>query len=70
MNDILQMIQMIKNPQEYVKKMMANNTNPVMKNLIQMAEKNDKQGLESFARNMLKEQGQNYDEIIKILNMK
>lgn len=43
---------------------MAGN-NPIIKNLIEMADKGDKQGVEAFARNMLKERNINYDEEFK-----
>lgn len=36
--------------------------NPVMGNLIDMANKGDTKGLENFARNLFKEKGRNFDE--------
>lgn len=36
--------------------------NPILSNLINMAEKGDNEGVENFARNMLKERGMNLDE--------
>ena len=33
----------------------------MVKNLVEMAEKGDSQGVENFARNMLKEQGRDFD---------
>lgn len=50
-------------PKGLVKSMAGNN--PIVKNLIDMAEKGDKQGIETFARNMLKERNINYDEEFK-----
>lgn len=38
------------------------NNNPMMNNVIGMAQKNDVKGLEEFARNMAKEKGVNVDE--------
>ena len=35
--------------------------NPMLKNLINMAEKGDTKSVESFARNLLKERGLDYD---------
>lgn len=40
---------------------MAGN-NPIIKNLIEMADKGDKQGVETFARNVLKERGVDFDK--------
>lgn len=50
------------NPKNMVINMLKNNTNPIFANLIEMANKNDVKGLESFARNMYKEKGKNFDE--------
>ena len=50
--------------------MLRNNGNPIFNNLMQMAEKNDTQGLEEFARNYCKERGCDFDkEIQKFQNM-
>ena len=54
------------NPMEMIKQMVMNkigkNMNPMQQNLINMANKGDVKGVETFARNLLKEQGRNYDE--------
>ncbi len=47
-------------PKGIVKQMVGNN--PILGNLINMAEKGDNQGVENFARNVLKERGMNLDE--------
>lgn len=39
-----------------------NNSNPMFANLINMAEKGDTKGVEDFARNLLKEQGRDFDK--------
>ena len=39
--------------------------NPMVGNVIQMAQKNDVQGLEQFARNLGKEKGVDVDELYK-----
>ena len=44
-----------------LKQRMGNN-NPMMNNVIGMAEKNDVNGLEQFARNLAKEKGINIDD--------
>lgn len=69
-NNPLDLIQLIKNPKQYVMNMAKQTPNPMLNNLVQMAEKNDMKSLESFARNMFKEQGQNYDEIVAMFNNK
>lgn len=50
-------------PKGIVKQMVGKN--PMLSNLVNMAEKGDNQGLETFARNFLKERGLNYDEEFK-----
>jgi hypothetical protein len=49
------------NPQQIIKNILGNNSNPMINNLVQMAQKGDKQGVEKFARNMLKERGRDFD---------
>ena len=44
-------------PKQMVMDMVRENTNPMFNNLIQMAEKNDTQGLENFAKNLYKQKG-------------
>lgn len=65
----LQMIKLAmsggKNPQEIVKQMIGNNNNPIIQNLVKMAENGDYKGVENVARNMLKEQGRDFDAEIK-----
>lgn len=39
-----------------------NNANPMFSNLINMAKKGDKNGIENFARNLFKEQGRDFDK--------
>lgn len=41
------------------------NSNPMMNNVIGMAQKNDVKGLEEFARNLAKEKGINVDDYYK-----
>jgi len=53
-------------PQGIVKSMVGNN--PIFNNLISMAEKGDNQGVENFARNMLKERGLDLDK--ELANLK
>lgn len=67
MNNPLELLKAIKNPKEYVMNMAKQNNNPILNNLIDMANKNDKKGLENFANNMLKEQGMDLNQIMSNL---
>lgn len=63
--NFLQMLKGIKNPKEAAMRMMRENpntNNPIMKNLMDMAEKGDGKGIEKFARNLFKEQGKDFDK--------
>lgn len=65
MNNPMQFMNMlkgIKNPKDAVINMIKSNNNPMIKNLVEMAEKGDTKGVENFARNVFKEQGRNFDE--------
>lgn len=50
------------NPKEIVSKMISNNSNPIVGNLVNMANKGDTKGIEEFARNYMKEQGKDFDK--------
>lgn len=60
----LEIIKAIKNPQEYVLSVLGTNTNPMLKNLVEMAKNGNSKGVEQFARNFFKEQGQDLDKIL------
>lgn len=64
MNNPMQFMNMlkgIKSPKEAVINMIKSNNNPMIKNLVEMAEKGDNKGVENFARNIFKEQGRDFD---------
>ena len=68
MNNPMQFMNMlkgIKSPKDAVINMIKSNNNPMIKNLVEMAEKGDNEGIEKFARNMFKEQGRDFDSEIK-----
>lgn len=46
---------------------MINRNNPMASKLIKMAESGDNKGIETFARNFLKEKGYDYDKEMKNL---
>ena len=65
MNNPIELIKMFMkqgNPKQLVEKLVINNTNPVIKDLIQKAQNGDTKAVEQFARNLFKEQGKNFDE--------
>lgn len=49
-------------PQQIVMRMMEKNTNPLISNLIKMAQAGNSGKVEEFARNICKERGKNFDE--------
>lgn len=66
MNNFLQALSQIKNPQSFIENAMKNNQllqNPVGRNAIEMIKNGDKKGTEELARNLLKERGLNPDEV-------
>ena len=68
MNNPMQMMNFlkgVKNPKDAVINMIKSNNNPMVKNLVEMAEKGDNVGIEKFARNIFKEQGRDFDSEIK-----
>ena len=65
MNNPLQfmsMLKSIKNPKEAVISMVKSNNNPMIKNLVEMAEKGQIEDLKNFGRNLYKDNGRNFDE--------
>lgn len=54
-----------KNPQLIVTELLKKNSNPVISNLVNMIQKGDSKGVENFARNLLKEQGRDFDKEFK-----
>lgn len=58
----MSMLKSIKNPKEAVINMIKSNNNPMLKNLVEMANKGDTAGVEQFARNYMKEQGKDFDQ--------
>ena len=48
-------------PQKIIEQMVGNN-NPMMANLVKMANAGDTEGVEKIARNMFKEKGRDFDK--------
>ena len=42
--------------------MIKSNNNPMIKNLVEMAEKGNSKGVEEFARNLYAQQGRDFDK--------
>lgn len=62
----MQMLQGMRNPQQFLQQMMGNNivmSNPMARNAMQMAQKGDSKGIEQMARNLCKEKGLNADDV-------
>lgn len=55
------------NPETYIKNIISQNTNPILKNLLQMGQQGKTQELNNFMRNFLKEKGYDFDEELKKL---
>lgn len=50
-------------PQEFLMKtMMGNNSNPMINRLINMAQNGNSKEIETFARNIMKEKGRDFDK--------
>ena len=65
-NNPIEMIKLFmgenKTPQQILQKVMKDNSNPVLNNLINMAQTGDSKGVENFARNICKEKGKDFDK--------
>lgn len=62
MNNPLQFVQMVRNPQSFLQQAMNNSQimqNPISRNALEMYQKGDKQGLNELADNLCKEKGIN-----------
>ena len=67
MNNPMNMVKGIANkgatPQEFLMKtIMGNNSNPMINRLINMAQNGNSKEIETFARNIMKEKGRDFDK--------
>lgn len=60
--DLLKTMMGKMSPQQIAMNLIGTNTNPMIQNLVQMAQNGDTKGVEQFARNMFKEQGKDFDK--------
>ena len=61
-NEFMNMIKGFKNPKEAVINMVKSNNNPMIKNLVEMAENGNSKGVKEFARNLYAQQGRDFDK--------
>jgi hypothetical protein len=63
----ISIFQMMKaGPKQFIQQMMGNNqimSNPMVQNVMQMAQQGNMRGVEQMARNLCKEKGLNADEV-------
>ena len=57
----IEFIKGIQNPKDFVIKMIGQNSNPMLNNLMQMAKKGNSKEIETFARNFCRERGRDFD---------
>lgn len=50
-----------RNPKSIIEQIIIQNSNPIVNNLVSMAQKGDTKGVENFARNICKEKGIDFD---------
>ena len=63
----MQMLQVMKNPQQFLQQMMGNRqmmSNPIIKNALGMVQSGDAKGIEKLARNLCKEKGIEVDDFV------
>lgn len=63
--NILKTMMNSKSPQDMVMNMMSNNSNPMLSNLMKMANSGNSKGIETFARNLCSQKGINFDNEFK-----
>ena len=68
MNNIFQMMQAARNPQQFLQQVMQNSQlmqNPLAKNAIEMYQRGDRDGINKLAQNLCHEKGLNMQDIEK-----
>lgn len=67
MNNPLQMLSTIRNPEQFIQQAMNNSQimkNPLAKNALEMYQRGDKDGINKMAENLCKERGLKPEEVI------
>ena len=70
MNNPVEFIKMIRNPQQLIQQIMCNNSamqNPIMQNGIRMMQNGDTEGIKRLVENICKERGTTVEEVRKQL---
>lgn len=70
MNNPINIIQVLGNPQQFLQKVIGNNQimgNPMARNAVEMMQNGNAQGIEQMARNLCKEKGLNADDVMNQL---
>lgn len=71
LGQIISLIKGGKNPEQMVMSILGNNLSPVEQKLVRMARNNDVKGLETFATNLYKQKGMDFNkEVNNIFNLK
>lgn len=58
----IEFIKGIKNPEQFIMNTIKQNSNPMMEQLMQMAKSGNTKEVETFARNVFKQQGRDFDK--------
>lgn len=64
--NLMNIFRMIKNPQQLMQQIAGNNkimSNPIVQNVMQMAQQGNMRGVEQMARNLCQEKNLNADEV-------
>lgn len=64
--NLINIFRAVKNPQQFIQQIAGNNqimSNPMVQNVMQMAQQGNMRGVEQMARNLCKEKGLNADEV-------
>lgn len=73
MNNSLNVLQMLKNPQQFLQNAVNNSQamqNPIFKNALEMYQRGDKEGINQLADNLCRERGINRQEFEKQIREK
>lgn len=73
MNNSLNVLQMLKNPQQFLQNAVNNSQamqNPILKNALEMYQRGDKEGINQLADNLCKERGINRQDFEKQIREK
>ena len=63
-NNMGMLMQAMRNPQAFLQQAMQSN-NPIVKNVMEMYQRGDKDGINQMAQNLCKEKGTSFEEMTK-----